>query len=89
MGPGGRHNPAVLECDANYRPNLPGYNDVLRFYALNVPVRDPFGLARYPVEPSELGQSYLLIEVYGAQDHFSRSLVVPHIRLAEWRARTQ
>lgn len=82
FGPRGRHDPEVLECESNYRPNLPGYVNVLQFYGVNVPVRDEFGLARYPIEVGELGQSYLLIKVYAARDHFKRTLVVPRIRLS-------
>ncbi len=85
FGPSGNHDPVVLECESNYRPNLPGYVNVLQFYGVNVPVRDPFGLARYPVAPAEVAASYVLIQIYSARDHFQRSLVVPRIRLAAGR----
>jgi len=58
---------------------------VLRFYSLDVPIRDPLGVASYPVTPAELSRSYLLISVYGARDHFRRALVVPNTRLEAWR----
>jgi len=85
LGPEGHHDPELWDCDPDYRPDLPGFTNVLRFYSLDVPIRDPLGVASYPVTPAELSRSYLLISVYGARDHFRRALVVPNTRLEAWR----
>lgn len=88
FGPDGRHDPQLWDCNPDYRPDLPGFTNVLRFYSLDVPIRDPLGVASYPVNPAELSHSYLLISIYGARDHFARALVLPGIRLPARRAGT-
>lgn len=85
LGPDGRRDPEVWKCDPDYRPDLPGFTNVLRFYGLEVPVRDPLGPAQLPVSPAELSRSYLLVSFYGVRDHLTRTLVMPDIRLAAWR----
>jgi len=83
-GPGERHNPEVLSCDPDYRPYLPSLTDLVGIYGLDVPIRDRFGLIHYPVYPSELERSYLLIKIYGIRDHFTRLSIIPRTKLAEW-----
>ena len=88
-GPDGRHNPEIPNCDPDYRPYIPAPTDPVRSSGVDVPVRDPFGLAHYPVDPGELDRSYIIIRIYGVREHFRRSLVIPRIRLAEWSERGQ
>jgi hypothetical protein len=88
-GPGERHNPEVLSCDPDYRPYLPSLTDLMGSYSLDVPIRDRFGLVQYPVDPSELERSHLLIKIYAVRDHFTRLSVIPRTRLAEWKAAAQ
>jgi hypothetical protein len=88
-GPGERHNPEVLSCDPDYRPYLPSLTDLVGSYSLDVPIRDRFDLAQYPVDPSELERSYLLIKIYAVRDHFTRLSVIPRAKLAEWKALAQ
>jgi hypothetical protein len=75
-GPDGRHNPEVRKCTPDYRPYLPTPINVHGFLGVDVPMRDRYGLARYPVEASELAQSYVLLKIYRERDHFKRTLVV-------------
>ncbi len=88
-GPGDRHNPEVFSCDPDYRPYLPSLTDLVGSYKLDVPIRDRFGLVHYPVDPSELERSYLLIKIYAVRDHFTRLSVIPRTKLAEWNAVAQ
>ena len=76
-----QHNPEILRCDPDYRPYLPAMTDVLSGYALEIPIRDRSGLVHYPVPPSELAQSYVLLKVYQARGHFTRSAVASGLRL--------
>ena len=58
-------------------------------YGLDVPVRDLFDLAHYPVDPAELERSYLLIKIYAVREHFTRLSVIPRVKLAEWKSVAQ
>jgi hypothetical protein len=82
--PDGEHDPAVLRCDPDYRPNLPVLTDMVRTYGLDIPLRGVAPVAG-PLTPAELAQAHLLVEVYGIADHFTRTLLIPEIRLADWR----
>lgn len=88
-GPGESHNPEVLSCDPDFRPYLPSLTDLVAISSLDVPIRDQSGLVHYPVDPSELERSYLLIKIYAVRDHFTRLAVIPRTRLAEWEAVAQ
>jgi hypothetical protein len=80
----GRHNPEIFKCNPDYRRHWPALIDVLNFYGLELPVRDPYGIARYPVDASDLGHSYVLLKVYGERDHFGRVLTVADFRMEDW-----
>jgi hypothetical protein len=79
--PDGRHNPEIVRCIPDYRPYLPPLTNILNFLGFELPVRDPYGLAHYPVDPTELASSYILVKLYGERDHFKRTLVVSPFRL--------
>jgi hypothetical protein len=83
----GARNPVRSSCESNYTPFgdqvIP--DNVARF-GVNIPFRDPSGLAHFPVDGSQLPQSRLVIRVYEPEDHFTRSLVIPPIRLQDWLA---
>jgi hypothetical protein len=74
--PDGRHNPEVRKCTPDYRPYLPAPMNVQGYLGVDLPVRDRYGLAHYAVDQSELGNSYVLLKIYGERDHFKRLLVV-------------
>jgi hypothetical protein len=76
----GRHDPEVFHCTPDYRRHYPPLIDVLYFYEVDLPLRDPYGIAHYAVGASELGGAYVLLKIYGEFDHFKRTLAVEGIR---------
>jgi hypothetical protein len=85
----GRHNPELFKCIPDYRRHWPALIDLLNFYGLELPVRDPYGIAQYPVDASELGNSYVLLKIYGERDHFKRTLTVADLQLERWREKAR
>lgn len=85
--PDGRHNPEVRKCTPDYRPYLPTPINVHGFLAVDVPVRDRYGLSHYAVDASEVAKSYVLLRIYGERDHFRRTLVVSPFHLAAEESR--
>jgi len=86
-GSTGARNPARSTCRSDYSPY--GYHplpDSLVRFGTNLPFRDPSGLAKFPVDGPQLPQSRVVIRVYEPEDHFTRSLTIPEIRLKEWEA---
>jgi hypothetical protein len=57
-------------------------------FAVILPFRDPVGLAHFPVDGSKLRESRAVLQLYRAQDHFTRKLVIPDVRLRNWEAET-
>jgi len=55
-------------------------------FGANIPFRDASGLAKFPVDGPQLPQSHVVIRVYEPEDHLTRSLVIPPIRLKDWEA---
>ena len=55
-------------------------------FGMTLPFFDPSGLAQYPVEGSQLGESRVVLRVYRPVDHFTRRLVIPEIRLRDWES---
>jgi hypothetical protein len=81
----GRHNPEIFKCDPDYRRHWPPFIDVFNFFGLELPLRDPYGVAHYAIDPSELGTSYVLLKIYGERDHFKRTLTVAELQLERLR----
>jgi hypothetical protein len=81
----GTRNPERSACTSNYTPfgDRPLPDNFARF-GVNIPFRDPSGLAKYPVDGPQLPQSRLVIRVYRPEAHFRRSLLVPQLRLSDW-----
>lgn len=86
-GPNGEHNPGVVNCDPDYRPYIPAPTNSLTLYGIEVPVRDPHGLVRYPVGPTQLDEAYLVVNFFAAQAHFTSTAVMPAIRLTDYLGR--
>jgi hypothetical protein len=82
FAPDGRHNPEIVRCIPDYRPYLPPLTNIVNFFGIDLPVRDPYGLAHYAVDSSELASSYILVKIYGERDHFKRTLAVSPFRLS-------
>jgi hypothetical protein len=83
--PSGHRNPGRSVCSPDYAPYFGRYlPDAISRFGVNLPFRDPSGLARYPVDGSQLPQSRVVVRVYQPADHFTRRLVIPEIRLKDW-----
>ena len=83
----GARNPARSTCQSDYSPY--GYNplpDSFVRFGTNLQFRDASGLAKFPVDGAQLPQSRVVIRVYEPEDHFTRSLVIPQIKLGDWEA---
>jgi hypothetical protein len=88
--PTGTRNRELRSCMPDYAP----YNFTLMPFLLNhvgsnVPFLDPSGLVEYPVSGPKLAESRLILQTYEAQDHFTRQLAIPEIRLADWEAESE
>jgi hypothetical protein len=55
-------------------------------FGSSLPFRDSAGLAKYPVDGPKLRESRVVIQIYRVQDHFSRKLAIPEVRLSDWEA---
>lgn len=83
----GQRNPARSSCHGDYSPYSGWYfGDNMAHFGANIPFRDPSGLAKFPVDGPQLPNSRVVIRVYEPKDHFTRSLVIPQIKLEEWEA---
>ncbi len=85
----GARNPLHSICSSAYglSRNLASYvSDVTARYGANVSFRDATGLAKYPVDGSQLAQSRVVIRVYEPVDHFTRTVTIPSVRLEDWEA---
>jgi hypothetical protein len=83
----GQRNPARSSCLGDYSPYSGWYTgDNMAHFGANIPFRDSSGLAKFPVDGPQLPQSRVVIRVYEPEDHFTRSLAIPEIRLKEWEA---
>jgi hypothetical protein len=83
----GQRNPAHSACKSNYSPFVRSWVDAMSWYGINSPFRDPTRLAHYPVDASQLRNARLVVRVYRPEDHFTRRVTVPSVRLREWTAR--
>ena len=83
--PSGPSNPPQFDCAGDYAP----YFDELLVMpprSRSLQFRDLSGLAKYPVDGSQLGESQIIGEAYKAVDHFTRTVVIPSTRLRDWTA---
>ncbi len=83
----GQRNPAHSACKSNYSPFVRSWVDAMTWYGTNSPFRDPAGMAHYPVDALQLRDTRLVVRVYRPEDHFTRRVAVPSVRLSEWVAR--
>jgi hypothetical protein len=71
-GPDGRHNPPVRACGSDYRPFIPAPLNIISFAGVEMPMRDSYGVAHYDVDGSQIQDSYIVMKVYEAGEHFQR-----------------
>jgi hypothetical protein len=83
----GQRNPPRSSCHGDYSPYSGWYfGDNMAHFGANIPFRDPSGLAKFPVDGPQLPQSRIVIRVYEPEDHFTRQVVIPQIKLKDWEA---
>lgn len=83
----GTQNPEAFWCYPEYTPySARPLDDAFARFTIGVSFRDPHGLAKYPVDGSQLPQSRVVIRLFAPLAHFTRSLVIPQIRLRDWVA---
>lgn len=83
----GQRNPERSSCHGDYSPYSGWYTgDNMARFGANIPFRDPSGLAKFPVDGPQLSQSRVVIRVYEPEDHFTRALMIPQIKLQDWEA---
>jgi hypothetical protein len=83
----GNRNPEQHACNPEYAPwpiHMP--MDVVADTTLSLPFRDRTGLAQYPVDQTVIARARIGLTTYEPVDQFSRRLVIPNIRLADWAA---
>ena len=83
----GQRNPVRSSCSSNYSPFVAWWMDAMTRFGVNSPFRDPTGLAHYPVDGSQLRDTRMIVRVYRPEDHFTRRVTIPSVRLSEWVAR--
>jgi hypothetical protein len=84
-GPDGQRNPERRDCTPDYRPFAALWAAPLTFFGIDVPVRDHLRLVQYPIPSSQIPESRLLVTTYRVRDHFTRTLIMPALRIAEWQ----
>jgi hypothetical protein len=81
----GLRNPENFTCDPDYAPYaMHIVPDVMSQSGGDIKFRDLQGLAKYPVDRSQLGEARLILQSYRPAAHFTRRLVIPAIRLEDW-----
>jgi len=85
--PSGRRNPTGFGCKPDYAPFLTQMDpDGIARFGGGVRFHDLYGLAKFPVEAGDLPQSRVVVRAYQPQEHFTRQLVIPQIRLSDWES---
>jgi hypothetical protein len=82
----GARNPSRSACVSEYGPFKNGFADDISRFGVNFPFRDPAGLAKYPVDGSQLPQSRAVIRTYQPEDHFTRTLTIAKANLRDWES---
>lgn len=77
----GLRNPAQSGCPGDYSPyQRIDFPDAIGRRQINLAVRDASGLAKYPVDSSQLRSARVVLRIYKPEDHFRRRMVIPEIR---------
>ena len=85
----GERNPAFSFCN-RYYPPIPAHfiPDAMSRFRGELHFRDPQGLAKYPVDGSQLANIRVVLKTYTPVAHFTRHLTIPQIRLGDWEAKS-
>lgn len=84
----GARDSEALICQPDYAPiPINFYPDALARFRVELPFKDIGNGANYPVDEAQLGKARIDLAVYlPAGAHFTRRVVIPHIRLGDWEA---
>jgi hypothetical protein len=79
-------NPALFGCVPDYAPFPANWMPpaLVKRGGADLPFLDPDGLARYPVDSSQISDAQVAIAAYEPKLHFVRQLAIPAVRLADW-----
>lgn len=82
----GTQNPEGFGCFSDYTPySARPLDDAFTRFVVRVSFRDPHGLAKYPVDGPQLPQSRVVIRICEPLAHFTRSVVIPQLKLGDWQ----
>jgi len=76
-------NSRAIRIRTLLRAHLP---DSMSQFGGGIKFRDLQGLAKYPVDGSQLGEARVFLRSYRPAAHFTRRLVIPDVRLSDWKA---
>jgi hypothetical protein len=84
----GERNPPYSFCN-KYYPPIPAHfiPDAMSRFRGELHFRDPQGLAKYPVDASQLANIRVALKTYTPVAHFTRHLTIPEIRLGDWETK--
>jgi len=83
-----QRNPPYNFCNKYYPPITAHFiPDAMFRFRGELHFRDPQGLAKYPVDSSQLANIRVSLKTYAPVAHFTRHLTIPEIRLGDWVAR--
>jgi hypothetical protein len=84
--PTGKRNPVVPRCWPSYMPFFAEIQPdaMMRFGSATLPFHDPSGLAHFPVDAPQIKDSRVVMRIYKPEEHFTRQVVIPDIRLSDW-----
>lgn len=81
----GQHNPETYICIPDYSPSFErAEKSPLSSYGVNLPFRDPAGLAQYPVQGPQLHHSSVMLRLFEPEDHFVRHVILSSVSLQQW-----
>jgi hypothetical protein len=72
--------PEQLNCVRDYRRGLPSPTTVLSLEGIDLWIRDTTGLTHGAAELVDLAAASVSVKVYGAPEHFRRTLIIPSPR---------
>ena len=79
----GMRNPDNEHCLKDYAPAHLGFLAMNKMVT-DLPYHDSQGLAKYPVDESQLPEARAIVKSYEPTAYFKRRLVIPEIELRDW-----
>jgi hypothetical protein len=76
-GPDGTRNPPVYACNSDYRPFIPPVTNIVQMSGIDLPISDPYAVAHYEVDSSNVADAEIAFKVYQFGAHFTRTVLAP------------